>query len=69
MLMLMGHEEEEVQRAAQAANDRMMSVMELLDRSQNVNFTKVMPKLKEMLVEKKSSSTSESALRWMKFML
>ena len=56
--MLMGHEEEEVQRAAQAANDRMMSVMELLDRSQNVNFTKVMPKLKEMLVEKKSSSTS-----------
>jgi hypothetical protein len=28
-----------------------------------------MPLLKEMLSEKKSSSTSESALRWMKFML
>jgi hypothetical protein len=46
-----------------------MSAIQLLDRKQNVNFVKVMPKLKEMLAEKKSSSTSESALRWMKFML
>ena len=28
-----------------------------------------MPLLKEMVSEKKSTSTSESALRWMKFML
>jgi hypothetical protein len=46
VLMLMGYEEEEVQRAAQATNDRMMSAIELLDKKQNVNFAKVMPKLK-----------------------
>lgn len=28
-----------------------------------------MPLLKEMLAEKKSTSTSESALKWMKFLL
>lgn len=44
--MLMSHEEEEVQKAAQAANDKLMSAIQLLDRKQNVNFTKVMPKLK-----------------------
>ncbi len=67
--MLMSHEEEEVQKAAQAANDKLMSAIQLLDKKQNINFAKVMPKLKEMLAEKKSSSTSESALKWMKFML
>jgi hypothetical protein len=45
----MSHEEEEVQRAAQTANDKLMSAVQLLGREQSVNFAKVMPKLKEML--------------------
>jgi hypothetical protein len=69
ILVLMGHEDEGVQRAAYAANDKLMSAIQLLNKEESVNFAKVMPKLKEMLAEKKSSSTSESALRWMKFML
>ena len=46
-----------------------MSAIQLLNKEESVNFAKVMPKLKEMLAEKKSTSTSESAVKWMKFML
>lgn len=42
----MSHEEEDVQKAAQASNDKLMSAIQLLGREQSVNFAKVMPKLK-----------------------
>ncbi len=41
----------------------------MINKEERINFEKVMPLLKEMLSEKKSSSTSETVLRWMKFML
>ena len=46
---MMGYEDEGVQRAAHTANDKLMSAIQLLNKEQSVNFTKVMPKLKEML--------------------
>ena len=46
-----------------------MLAIQMLDKQQSVNFAKVMPKLKQMLAQKKSSPTSQSALKWMKFML
>ena len=69
ILILMGSEDEGVQKAAYTANDKLMIAIQQLKKEESVNFAKVMPKLKEMLAEKKSTSTSESALRWMKFML
>jgi vacuole morphology and inheritance protein 14 len=69
ILLLMSHEEEDVRRAALSANDLLMQNIQMINKELAVNFAKVMPLLKEMLSEKKSSSTSESALRWMKFML
>lgn len=65
----MSHEEEEVRRASISANDMLMQNITLINRELRVNFNKVMPLLKEMLAEKKSTSTSESALKWMKFLL
>jgi hypothetical protein len=46
-----------------------MQNIQKINKEETINFSKVMPLLKEMLSEKKSTSTSESALRWMKFML
>lgn len=65
----MSHEEEEVRKASFSANELLMTVIQMVKREETINFSKVMPLLKGMLSEKKSTSTSESALRWMKFML
>lgn len=54
----MSHEEEEVRRASISANDMLMQNITLINRELRVNFNKVMPLLKEMLAEKKSTSTS-----------
>lgn len=58
-----------MRQAAISANDILMQNITLINRELRVNFNKVMPLLKEMLAEKKSTSTSESALKWMKFLL
>lgn len=58
ILLLMSHEEEEVRQAAISANDILMQNITLINRELRVNFNKVMPLLKEMLAEKKSTSTS-----------
>lgn len=47
----------------------LTAAIQMVNREETINFSKVMPLLKNMLSEKKSTSTSESALRWMKFML
>lgn len=65
----MSHEEEEVRKASLNANDLLMQNIQMINREETINFSKVMPLLKDMLSEKKSTSTSESALKWMKFML
>ena len=54
----MGSEDEGVQKAAYTANDKLMIAIQQLKKEESVNFAKVMPKLKEMLAEKKSTSTS-----------
>ena len=46
-----------------------MNGIQMINKEETINFSKVMPLLKEMLSEKKSTSTSESVLKWMKFML
>jgi uncharacterized protein YbcC (UPF0753/DUF2309 family) len=46
-----------------------MQNIQMINNEERINFEKIMPLLKEMLSEKKSSSTSETVLRWMKFML
>lgn len=43
--------------------------MDNIKREEPINLNKVIPLLKEMLSERKSSSTSECVLTWMKFLL
>jgi vacuole morphology and inheritance protein 14 len=69
ILLLMSHEEEEVRKASISGNDLLMNGIQMINKEETINFSKVMPLLKEMLSEKKSTSTSESVLKWMKFML
>ena len=69
ILLLMSHEEEEVRKASISGNDLLMNGIQIINKEETINFSKVMPLLKEMLSEKKSTSTSESVLKWMKFML
>ena len=49
ILILMGSEDEGVQKAAYTANDKLMIAIQQLKKEESVNFAKVMPKLKEML--------------------
>lgn len=69
ILLLMSYEEEEVRKVSFQANEMLSAAIQMINREETINFSKVMPLLKNMLSEKKSTSTSESALRWMKFML
>ena len=58
ILMLMSNEEEEVRKASISANDLLMNGIQMINKEETINFSKVMPLLKEMLSEKKSTSTS-----------
>ena len=69
ILLLMSSDEEEVRKASLNANELLMTAIQMVKREETINFSKVMPLLKGMLSEKKSTSTSQSTLRWMKFML
>jgi oligoendopeptidase F len=59
ILGLMSNQDEEVRKAALAANDMLMSNIQLVNKEMKINFVKVMPLLKEML-SKSTSSTSSS---------
>jgi vacuole morphology and inheritance protein 14 len=69
ILSLLSHEEEEVRKAATLTNDLLLQIMDNIKREEPINLNKVIPLLKDMLSEKKSSSTSECVLTWMKFLL
>ena len=58
ILLLMSSDEEEVRKASLNANELLMAAIQMVKREETINFSKVMPLLKGMLSEKKSTSTS-----------
>jgi hypothetical protein len=49
ILLLMSHEEEEVRKASLASNELLMQNIQKINKEETINFSKVMPLLKEML--------------------
>jgi hypothetical protein len=45
----MSHEEEEVRKASLASNELLMQNIQKINKEETINFSKVMPLLKEML--------------------
>lgn len=67
ILLLLSHEEEEIRKAALKTNELLLKIMERI-KNESVEFINIVPIVKEMLTEKKSS-TAESALIWMRHLL
>ena len=65
----MSNEEEEVRQESVRANDMLLEAVHRIERQQPINFSYVVPILKEALSEKKVTKTSEYAMGWLRFML